>query len=366
MITQSDITPQASIEEQLKTYAFEVGSQWQESSIEAVRRFSRYLKPKDTIIDLGCGDGAATKAFQDKDFTVIGVDINSKKLKQNPTETVCADMVTYLKDNNQIPNIFIHQALEHLPNPQEVLVLIHEKLLEGGLVYIEVPNNDELHSVHHSTFDRPEDLLPIGFEVIEQSSDNLEHYLIARKPRLKLNLGSGNSRIDGFISIDKYDVEADIMADVCELPYADETIEELVAYQVIEHLPFWKTHITSNSNAELYLPVFFQECYRVLKKGGILTTECPDVEYIAQRIVETGEISYNTICNLWGEYYRPWDKERYPDWEHQAGSLHINGFTWKDIQNTAKYVGFKVERLPLEEKHKDYQYPENLSVRWTK
>lgn len=183
---------------------------------------------------------------------------------------------------------------------------------------------------------------------------------------MKLNLGCGNNLLDGYINIDKYDKAADVQADICFLPYDDDSVEEIVAYQVIEHLPYWQTHIVTNNIGVTYDAPFFQECFRVLKPGGFMVTECPDVEYIAKRIVETGEIDYTTICNLWGEYYRPWDKERYEDWEHQAGSLHINGFTWKTIQDIAAFVGFKVRLNTMDEKHPNYKYEENLSVTWTK
>lgn len=178
---------------------------------------------------------------------------------------------------------------------------------------------------------------------------------------LRLNLGAGNTRLDGFVSVDLYDEAADVRADICELPYADHSVAEIVAYQVIEHLPYWKTHSFNHSS-----PQFFEECYRVLKPGGVMITECPDLRVIAQRIVDTDEVTYNSMINLYGEYYRPWDVQRYTDWQHQAGSLHINGFTWHDIRQIAAAVGFKVRRQTMREKHPLYQYGENLSVAWTK
>lgn len=183
---------------------------------------------------------------------------------------------------------------------------------------------------------------------------------------LKLNLGCGNNLIGGYVNIDKFDKEADVLADICDLPYDDSSVDEIVSYQVIEHLPYWQTGNLTSSIGQDYPPRFFEECFRVLKPGGFMITECPDIEHIARQIVEDGDVDYRSMINLYGEYYRPWDQNRYPDWGHQAGSLHINAFTWKRIQRIADRVGFEVYRNKMDEKHVNYRFEENLSVRWTK
>lgn len=168
----------------------------------------------------------------------------------------------------------------------------------------------------------------------------------------KLNLGSGDSRFDGFISVDKYDKAADVQADICELPYKNNSVDEIVAYQVIEHIPYNKTDD------------MFAEMYRVLKKGGTATVECPDMEYICQDIAMTGDIKHEWMVSIWGEYYRPWDKNRYENCEDHEGSKHKTGFTFKKLQRICEPLGFTLERLPWQDSQ--IKVPENLSARLTK
>ncbi len=179
--------------------------------------------------------------------------------------------------------------------------------------------------------------------------------------KVKLHLGCGNDIRGGYINIDKYDSAADVVADICDLPYEDNSVDEMLAFQVIEHLPYWQTGNFKHSTDQ-----FFLEAYRVLKPGGFMITECPDAEYAARRIVETGDVDYTSMISLYGEYYRPWDVDRFPDALHHAGALHINAFTYKRCQGIAERVGFTVTREGIEEMDKRYKYVENMRVRWAK
>lgn len=181
-IITKDITPEESIAEQLEEFTLEVGTHYQESSKEAVNRMAPHID-HDTVVDLGCGDGASTEYFHQLGFRVIGVDVNDRKLELNQADqTVKSDIVSYLEGeaDRSIPNIFMHHSLEHLPNPEVVLALISKKIARGGIVYIEVPSNDTIHSVHHATFDSPEDLLPPNIAVVEIYKDKVEQYAITK------------------------------------------------------------------------------------------------------------------------------------------------------------------------------------------
>lgn len=183
MIKNANITPEESIKEQLKVFIMEADTPFAESSKSAVHAICTYIKDK-RVVDLGCGDGAATRPFIAKNVEVTGVDINKEKLAENPAKyTIQNDIVSYLtaQKDNSIPNIFAHHSLEHLPNPSEVLALVTKKLASGGIFYAEVPD-DKVHDVHHSSFSEPLDLLPEGFTEIESGTYDNAHYLIASKP----------------------------------------------------------------------------------------------------------------------------------------------------------------------------------------
>lgn len=78
---------------------------------------------------------------------------------------------------------------------------------------------------------------------------------------IRLNLGCGNKKIDGFIGVDIKD--ADVQADIRNLPFADESVDEIMAIHVCEH--FYLSQIVG----------VIKEWLRVLKPDGVMALELP-------------------------------------------------------------------------------------------
>lgn len=61
------------------------------------------------------------------------------------------------------------------------------------------------------------------------------------------------------------------------LPFADESIDYLTAYDVLEHIPRYADMHAHGNNPFIYL---MNECYRVLKKDGVFLSSTPIYPYV--------------------------------------------------------------------------------------
>ena len=106
----------------------------------------------------------------------------------------------------------------------------------------------------------------------------------------KLNLGSGEAKIEGYINIDIRPV-ADICMDMREYvkTVGNNTIERIVISHSLEHIP--------KTDAE----VLIRECYRIIEPNGILEIVCPDAKW-AMRKYLAGEIDWEK-CQTWLHAY---------------------------------------------------------------
>jgi hypothetical protein len=83
---------------------------------------------------------------------------------------------------------------------------------------------------------------------------------------IKLNLGCGIFYKPGYVNIDLEESEiADKVLDVSLLPYEDNSVDIIEASHIIEHFDI------------IHLPYILAEWYRVLKPGGELNIETPDL-----------------------------------------------------------------------------------------
>ena len=85
---------------------------------------------------------------------------------------------------------------------------------------------------------------------------------------MKLNLGAGYRKMDGFINIDnRPEVEPDLVCDVVNgLPFENDSVEYVIANDFLEHIPNGKT------------VQVIEEIYRVLKPGATFESLTPSTD----------------------------------------------------------------------------------------
>ena len=91
---------------------------------------------------------------------------------------------------------------------------------------------------------------------------------------MRLNLGSGAHHLDGWASVDmRSDAQQRVDLSSFPWPWADDSIDEVLASHVLEHL-------TKAAGRQ-----FVAECYRILAPGGRLYVAVPDMDlFITARI----------------------------------------------------------------------------------
>lgn len=89
---------------------------------------------------------------------------------------------------------------------------------------------------------------------------------------MRLNLGCGRHKLAGFVNVDVQG-EPDITADLRAVPLPDRCADEVHAYHVIEHFYRWD------------VGEFVAECRRLLKPGGKLVLELPNLEAACRNVL---------------------------------------------------------------------------------
>lgn len=94
---------------------------------------------------------------------------------------------------------------------------------------------------------------------------------------IKLNLGCGKKQLNDYINIDviqRDGVQPDIICDVSnKLPFINNFADEILSVHLIEHIDRWK------------VDSMLAEWIRVLKPGGRLVIECPNLIEACKNII---------------------------------------------------------------------------------
>jgi predicted SAM-dependent methyltransferase len=137
--------------------------------------------------------------------------------------------------------------------------------------------------------------------------------------QIKLNIGSGEQKLKGFINIDtEKTTKPDLVHDITKaaLPFKPKTVDVIFCVHNIEHIKM-----------ELW-PYVFNEFFRVLKPEGMLFLAYPEFEVCAKYFIENhqGKRDFWRAC-LYGRQLYPSD-------------THISPVITSEIRNILRRYGF--------------------------
>lgn len=139
-----------------------------------------------------------------------------------------------------------------------------------------------------------------------------------------MNLGAGHTRIAGYVTVDLCE-GADIHSDVRRLALPDDYADEIMAIHLFEHLYRWDAEPT------------LREWFRVLKPGGLLVIEVPDLIACCQNILAGMEDRFG-LFGLFGG----------PAGENPL-MVHKWAYSFEALRKVVRDTGFeKVKRRPVQ------------------
>lgn len=146
--------------------------------------------------------------------------------------------------------------------------------------------------------------------------------------KIKLNLGCGHKILDGYVNIDivkspKAIRDPELFCDLRKLNLKDNYADEAIAIHVIEHFFVWEV-----------VDVLI-EWRRVLKPGGLLVLECPDVLKAARNLLNKTDPQES----MWGLYGDPLDCNEYMShkwgWTPETLRLYLEQAGFGGIKETS-------------------------------
>lgn len=159
---------------------------------------------------------------------------------------------------------------------------------------------------------------------------NLKDAIDQHTGPVRLHLGCGSVKLDGWINVDgaymQHDPEVAIHDITATFPVADNTVDEILTVHVIEHL------------SRQYVMPMFREFYRICRPGGSVAMEWPDLLKMCQEVVKNPDcfwtqdkrLTKRTISGIYG------DSARYPD----PVMLHKWGYSAESMSRLFKEAGF--------------------------
>lgn len=125
-------------------------SQRRRSTWEDIKPFLKLVKPKDKVLDIGCGNGRLYQALRDKQIDYLGIDFSKKLIKiareKYPKTRFRVGEISKNKTWNDLKNFdicFCIAVLHHIPGDKlrlQILQNIYKTLKDKGFLFLTVWN----------------------------------------------------------------------------------------------------------------------------------------------------------------------------------------------------------------------------------
>lgn len=144
---------------------------------------------------------------------------------------------------------------------------------------------------------------------------------------LKINIGAGSKVFEGWQSVGLEDSH-DIRCDVRQIPLPDDSADEAMAIHVLEHIWRWDAEKT------------LAEWHRVLKPGGRLVLEMPELIRCCRNIIDGFGGDQHGIKGLFGD-------------PSGANELMMHKWCWTEaeLKIALESVGFRKVKFKQPEHH---------------
>jgi 2-polyprenyl-3-methyl-5-hydroxy-6-metoxy-1,4-benzoquinol methylase len=122
---------------------------------ERVQHFLRLAPEARTVLDLGCGNGRASRMLADAGKRVVGLDIASAALRK-AAAVGASGSVCYVEGSceaqfpfraESIDAIYCAEVIEHLVDPQTTLAECRRVLRPGGTLFVSTPYHGWLKNI---------------------------------------------------------------------------------------------------------------------------------------------------------------------------------------------------------------------------
>lgn len=121
---------------------------------------NKYIKPKDKILDIGCGAGTIALYFANKRHSVLGIDISDKAIKAATESAKIIKLKNISFEVHNFPDetpigkfdfIIFSEVIEHLRDDELAIHEINRLLTPKGRVLISTPSvNAPLHKLGYT------------------------------------------------------------------------------------------------------------------------------------------------------------------------------------------------------------------------